>query len=78
MQKIDQLIIQLNELKSGLINQIDNIQSSAQTTKKNILDKRKALLKLELNLQKYSNLNFLQVKHEKDMKNIKKDMKNKT
>ncbi|MAF91247.1 MAG: hypothetical protein VX583_09520 [Bdellovibrionota bacterium] len=60
MQKIDQLIIQLNELKSGLINQIDNIQSSAQTTKKNILDKRKALLKLELNLQKLKSVKLKQ------------------
>lgn len=60
MQKIDQLIIQLNELKSGLINQIDSIQSSAQTTKKNILDKRKALLKLELNLQKLKSVKLKQ------------------
>lgn len=60
MQKIDQLIIQLNELKSGLINQIDSIQSSAQNTKKSILEKRKALLKLEVNLQKLKSLKIKQ------------------
>lgn len=60
MQKIDQLIIQLNELKSGLINQIDNLQSSAQNKKNSILDKRKAILKLEVNLQKLKSLKLKQ------------------
>lgn len=53
MAHFEKIVSNLNEAKSNLLNQIDHLQiKNSEASKKLILEKRKALLKIEVGLEK--------------------------
>jgi hypothetical protein len=53
MAHFEKIVNNLNEAKSNLLNQIDHLQlKNSEASKKLILEKRKALLKIEVGLEK--------------------------